>query len=163
MGALSIWHLIIMLVILGSPIAVIVLLVQRSRRAQTANFANVAPGGAGGPVLQVEPTAADGSAPKMTSTKYCSGCGSLIHLSASQCPKCGAPQAGAGGTHSRVAAILFALLLGGLGIHKFYLGRVGWGVLYLLFCWTFIPAVIALIEGIIYLTMTDQAFAAKYG
>jgi TM2 domain-containing membrane protein YozV len=40
---------------------------------------------------------------------------------------------------------------------------VGLGILYLLFCWTFIPSVIGLIEGIIYLTMTDQAFAAKYG
>ena len=99
----------------------------------------------------------------MTATKYCSGCGALIHRTAVQCPKCGAPQAGTGAKHSRIAAVLFALLLGGLGIHKFYLGRVGWGILYLLFCWTFIPALAALVEGIIYLTMTDEAFATKYG
>tara|TARA_R110000744_G_scaffold154552_2_gene269472 strand:- start:87152 stop:87268 length:117 start_codon:yes stop_codon:yes gene_type:complete len=37
------------------------------------------------------------------------------------------------------------------------------GVLYLLFCWTFIPALIAFIEFIIYLTMTDEAFAEKFG
>ncbi len=30
-------------------------------------------------------------------------------------------------------------------------------------CWTFIPAVIALIEGIVYLAMSDAKFAAKYG
>ncbi|MBI1801662.1 MAG: TM2 domain-containing protein [Chloroflexi bacterium] len=63
---------------------------------------------------------------------------------------------------NRVAAALFALFLGGLGIHKFYLGQVTQGVIYLLFCWTFIPAIIAFIEGIVYLTMTDEAFAAKY-
>ncbi len=62
-----------------------------------------------------------------------------------------------------MAAGLFALLLGGVGVHKFYLGRVGWGIVYLLFCWTFIPAVLGLIEGIIYITMSDQAFAQKYG
>ena len=64
---------------------------------------------------------------------------------------------------SRLAAGLFAIFLDGIGVHKFYLGKVGLGILYLLFCWTFIPSVIGLIEGIIYLTMTDQAFAAKYG
>lgn len=52
---------------------------------------------------------------------------------------------------SRIAAALFALLLGGIGVHKFYLGQIGMGIVYLLFCWTFIPALIAFIEGIIYL------------
>jgi TM2 domain-containing membrane protein YozV len=52
---------------------------------------------------------------------------------------------------------------GGLGIHKFYLGRIGQGIIYLLFCWTFIPMLIGLIEGIVYLTMTDDKFNAKYG
>lgn len=43
--------------------------------------------------------------------------------------------------------VLLALFLGGLGIHKFYLGQSGWGVLYLLFFWTFIPSIIALVEA----------------
>ena len=64
---------------------------------------------------------------------------------------------------SRVAAALFAFFLGGLGIHKFYLGRTGEGVIYLIFFWTFIPAIVAFIEGIIYLTMGDDEFAQKYG
>jgi TM2 domain-containing membrane protein YozV len=64
---------------------------------------------------------------------------------------------------TKVAAGLFAIFLGGIGMHKFYLGQVGQGIVYLLFCWTFIPSVIGLIEGIIYLTMSDQAFAEKYG
>lgn len=67
------------------------------------------------------------------------------------------------GHKSRVAAILLAFFLGGFGVHKFYLGRVGQGILYLLFCWTFIPAIVAFIEFIIYLTMSDEAFAHKYG
>ena len=79
------------------------------------------------------------------------------------CPQCGAPQADVGGKKSRIAAALFALFLGGIGVHKFYLGRVGWGILYLLFCWTFIPSIVAFIEFIIYLTMSDAAFAKKYG
>jgi TM2 domain-containing membrane protein YozV len=103
--------------------------------------------------------------------KFCRNCGAVISAQAEICPRCGvrqmAPPGAFGSTTSsgrnRVAAGLFALLLGGLGIHKFYLGRVGQGILYILFCWTFIPAVIGFIEGIIYLTMTDESFAAKYG
>jgi TM2 domain-containing membrane protein YozV len=55
------------------------------------------------------------------------------------------------------------LLLGGFGINKFYLGRIGQGILYLIFCWTFIPTLVGFVEGIIYLTMSDQVFEARYG
>ncbi|EFL92339.1 TM2 domain-containing hypothetical protein [Candidatus Regiella insecticola LSR1] len=37
---------------------------------------------------------------------------------------------------------------GGIGAHKFYLGKIGQGFLYLLFFWTLIPAIIAFIEFI---------------
>ncbi len=109
--------------------------------------------------------ASTGAAPGLTDSKYCSGCGKPLHKSAPQCPHCGAPQADVvqAGSKSRVIAIVLALLLGGIGGHKFYLGRVGWGVLYFLFCWTFIPALAAFVEAIIYITMSDQAFAKKYG
>lgn len=50
---------------------------------------------------------------------------------------------------SKIAYILLALFLGGLGIHKFYAGKAGMGILYLLFCWTFIPGFIAFIEAIV--------------
>lgn len=43
-------------------------------------------------------------------------------------------------------AILLAVFLGGFGAHHFYLGRVGLGVLYLCFCWTLIPSIVALVE-----------------
>lgn len=63
----------------------------------------------------------------------------------------------------KMVAILLALFLGGLGVHKFYLGRPGWGLIYLLFCWTFIPAVVAFIEGIYYILISDTNFHLKYG
>lgn len=79
----------------------------------------------------------------------------------------GAGQSAAGAIgasgRSRIAAAVFALLLGGLGIHKFYLGQTTQGVLYLIFFWTFIPAVIGFVEGIVLLSMSDAAFQEKYG
>ncbi|MCY4275082.1 MAG: TM2 domain-containing protein [Gammaproteobacteria bacterium] len=42
--------------------------------------------------------------------------------------------------------VLLALFLGGFGAHHFYMGNTGVGIVYLLFFWTFIPAVIALVE-----------------
>ena len=46
---------------------------------------------------------------------------------------------------SRILAAVLAIFLGGLGIHKFYMGKIGWGVVYLLFCWTGVPAIVALV------------------
>lgn len=63
---------------------------------------------------------------------------------------------------SRSTAILLALFLGGFGIHKFYLGQPGLGILYLLFCWTFIPGLVALIEVVMLLFTSDQAFNERY-
>jgi len=96
--------------------------------------------------------------------KYCSNCGAQIDANAEICPKCGVRQPGMNPPRrNRIVAAIFALLLGGLGIHKFYLGKVGWGIVYILFCWTFIPGIVGFVEGIIYLTMSDEEFAAKYG
>ncbi|MBU2461998.1 NINE protein [bacterium] len=102
----------------------------------------------------------------------CWECGKQISDQAATCPNCGAPLTGRHppaipvvitAPKSRSAAVLLAMLLGGLGIHKFYLNRPGWGVIYLLFCWTFIPAIIGFFEGIGYLDMSDQDFKQKYG
>jgi TM2 domain-containing membrane protein YozV len=105
------------------------------------------------------------SEPAMTATKYCSGCGVAIHKEAQACPKCGFPQRDIATKErkSRGLAVVLALLLGGIGIHKFYLGRIGWGVVYLLFCWTFVPSVIALIEALVYAFMGEHSFHEKYG
>nr|WP_231617942.1 NINE protein [Pseudoalteromonas sp. WY3] len=58
---------------------------------------------------------------------------------------------------------MLAVFLGGFGVHKFYLGQIGLGFIYLLFFWTAIPAIIAFVEFIILLTMSDEAFNNKYG
>jgi TM2 domain-containing membrane protein YozV len=63
---------------------------------------------------------------------------------------------------SKTTAGILGILVGGFGIHKFYLGKIGLGIVYLLFCWTGIPSLIGLIEGILYLTKTDEEFQRKY-
>lgn len=103
--------------------------------------------------------------------KYCSGCAKPVHKTAASCPYCGArllapsssPLAGPSGARSRTLAIVLAVFLGGLGAHKFYLGQMMWGVIYLVFCWTFIPAIVGLVEGILYAGMSDEKFAEQYG
>lgn len=63
---------------------------------------------------------------------------------------------------SKVVAGVLALFLGGFGAHKFYLGKTGLGILYLCFCWTYIPALVSFVEGIIYLCSSDENFSRKY-
>ena len=62
---------------------------------------------------------------------------------------------------SKIAAGILGILLGSIGVHKFYMGKAGLGVVYILFCWTGIPGIIGLIEGIIYLTSSDHVFQIK--
>lgn len=62
---------------------------------------------------------------------------------------------------SKVTAGVLALVLGGFGVHKFYLGKIGMGILYLVFCWTYIPALVSFVEGIIYLCSSDENFSRK--
>ncbi len=50
------------------------------------------------------------------------------------------------GSKNELVAVLLALFLGGLGIHRFYMGQTGAAVLYLIFSWTGIPAIIGFIE-----------------
>lgn len=65
-------------------------------------------------------------------------------------------------TKSKTAAGLLAVLLGGIGIQKFYLGKWVQGIVYILFFWTYIPAILGVIEGIRYLVLSDNDFAQKY-
>lgn len=100
---------------------------------------------------------------KSNDEKFCSSCGAVIKEKAEICPKCGVRQHYATNKgKSRIAAALLAFFLGGIGVHKFYLGQIGLGFLYLIFCWTFIPSIIAFIEFIILLCMSDETFDEKY-
>jgi TM2 domain-containing membrane protein YozV len=117
---------------------------------------------------------------------FCRECGAGVNRRAIMCPKCGAPvgaeilppvatgstvpfvvDTGAtrrrsGDAKSKTTAALLALLIGGLGAHHFYLGNAVLGIVYILLCWTLIPALISFIEAIVFLTMSDDAFDAKY-
>jgi TM2 domain-containing membrane protein YozV len=62
----------------------------------------------------------------------------------------------------KTVAALLALFIGWAGIHKFYLGESGAGIIYLLFFWTGIPAFIGFVECILLLTMSEKSFNAKY-
>lgn len=77
---------------------------------------------------------------------FCRGCGSEIHESAIACPSCGAPQQNSKAEHKSDKTILPAFLLcfflGVFGIHRFYVGKVGTGILQLItfggfFIWAF--------------------------
>jgi TM2 domain-containing membrane protein YozV len=66
----------------------------------------------------------------------------------------------------RYVAAILAFLVGALGIHRFYLGRVGSGIVMLLLTCTvigmFLSVPWALIDMIRYLVMSDGEFAARY-
>lgn len=97
--------------------------------------------------------------------KYCASCGELIARQAEICPECGVRQPEPGGESSssnQVAAGVLALLLGGLGVHKFYQGNVKLGVLYLCFSWTLIPALLGLVEGILILVADEDEYERKF-
>ena len=95
-------------------------------------------------------------------TVSCPNCGQAVDPNAVICLNCGAkiPVYIPGGK-SRVAAGILGIFLGGFGVHKFYMGKIGMGILYLLFCWTFIPGLIGFVEGIIYLCEDDAKFASR--
>ena len=96
--------------------------------------------------------------------KFCESCGKIVKVAAEVCPSCGVRQKITQGKENKnkTTAGLLALFLGGVGVHKFYLGQSGMGVLYLLFCWTLIPGVVAFIEAIVLFTMDEEKFNSKY-
>ena len=119
----------------------------------------------------------------------CPDCGRAVSDLAYECPGCGrpmderrelAPLTGSGralsATHggsgrslttshsdkNKGTATILALLLGGLGIHRFYLGRPVSGLFYFLFCWTFIPLIIGWVEFARLVFMDENEFHNRY-
>jgi TM2 domain-containing membrane protein YozV len=67
---------------------------------------------------------------------------------------------------NKYVAALLAFFLGPLGIHRFYLGRTGSGILMLIMSITVVGLIVtapwALIDMVRYLIMSDEEFAARY-
>mgnify|MGYP001194804765 FL=1 len=96
---------------------------------------------------------------------YCSSCGSVINKSADFCSSCGVKIGSAPvlavdteefSEKSRVVAGVLGIVLGGIGVHRFYLGSVGIGILQIILTiitfgiagiWGFIEGVIILAGG----------------
>ena len=111
--------------------------------------------------------------PPLVERKFCYNCGAATQPNQILCVKCGVSLAKSGmgiGSKNRIVAGVLGILLGWLGIHKFYLGYTKQGVIMLLVSiltsWTWIGPVIigtiGLIEGIIYLVKSDEGFYATY-
>lgn len=62
---------------------------------------------------------------------------------------------------NRIIAGILAIFLGSFGIHKFYMGNTFAGIIYLLFCWTSIPGILGIIEGIVILLEDDDRYEAR--
>jgi TM2 domain-containing membrane protein YozV len=63
--------------------------------------------------------------PPTAGNLHCQNCGSETNSNAEMCTKCGVRLVGGsaiGGAKSKMAAGLLAIFLGGIGIHRFYLG-----------------------------------------
>ena len=62
----------------------------------------------------------------------------------------------------KTTAGLLAIFLGGLGVHRFYLGQTGLGFFHLIFCWFPVSWLVGFISGLVILTMDDDKFNLKY-
>ena len=63
----------------------------------------------------------------------------------------------------RKTALFLAIFLGWAGIHRFYLGQIGWGLVYLILFYLFAPlsVIISWIDAIRYLIMSDDEFVLR--
>lgn len=114
--------------------------------------------------------------PPRLENKYCYNCGSRTDPNQTMCVKCGFYQSStsvlADLKHKKLAAGLLGIFLGGLGIHKFYLGYNKQGIIMLLIALIgglftmgvamLVVGAVGFIEGIIYLTKSDQEFEQTY-
>ena len=122
----------------------------------------------------------------MPNQNYCPNCGAPLEEGSNVCPHCGSivgpepaqnqyqqPQYQQQPVYqnfgyqplpakSKIAAGLLHLLIGGIGVGNFYMGKIGLGIVDILFCWTGIPAIVNFIRGIIILCSSDESFCQKY-
>jgi len=121
--------------------------------------------------------------PPRVGIAFCGNCGSSTMPQAVMCVRCGLSLSGRGPAgqslatatpmgmmavplqntpvFDKTALCLLCFLLGGIGAHKFYTRNWGWGIVYLVTAWTFIPALVALVELIRYLTLSPSDVQMK--
>ena len=63
---------------------------------------------------------------------------------------------------NKIVAAVLALLLGGYGVHRFYLRKSTSGLLYLLFAWSGISGIIGIIEALRFFLMKQTKFDELY-
>jgi TM2 domain-containing membrane protein YozV len=120
-------------------------------------------------------------------TRYCTKCGATNDETAQYCVACQAPLAPTGGyqpmqavnqgqmvdwkamgADKKLVAGICGLVLGAFGVHKFILGYTTEGVIMLVITviscgvLSIVPAVIGIVEGIMYLTKSDEEFVRTY-
>lgn len=108
-------------------------------------------------------------APNDGSNMVCMTCGATLHAYGG--PMQQVPGAKIPGSEKKLLAGILGIILGGLGVHKFILGYTNEGIIMvaiyivgLFLCG--LPAlaisIIGIVEGIIYLTKTDEEFVQTY-
>jgi|ERR1041385_502346 len=118
-------------------------------------------------------------------SRYCTKCGAVNSDTAQNCASCGASLAPASGyqpmqsvnpgppsttdwkalgADKKMVAGICGILLGGFGVHKFLLGYTTEGIIQLVITLVTCGAgsIIGIIEGIIYLTKSDEDFVRTY-
>jgi TM2 domain-containing membrane protein YozV len=119
-------------------------------------------------------------------TRYCSKCGAVNDEAAQYCASCQAPlspvsgyqpmqsvnQGAHGamvdwkslGADKKIVAGICGILVGGFGVHKFILGYTTEGIIQIVitFLTCGIGSIVGLVEGIIYLTKSDEEFVRTY-
>ena len=116
-------------------------------------------------------------------TRYCTKCGATNDEAAQYCNNCQAPLAPVAGyqpmqsvnpgvmtnwqslgADKKIVAGICGILLGGFGVHKFILGYTTEGIIQIVitFFTCGLGSVVGLVEGIIYLTKTDEEFVRTY-
>lgn len=100
---------------------------------------------------------------------FCPKCGTKVPETTKFCPVCGERILSAAGRleanrKDKTVAGLLAIFLGGLGIQYFYIGKTTAGILTIIIsmCSCYLWGVLMFIQGILMLTMSDDAFNEKY-
>jgi len=115
---------------------------------------------------------------------YCVNCGKELESGAKFCTNCGHPaiinqvqntpqqtvvyvQAPQQDIYvherkSKGLALTLCFFLGWMGAHEFYLRKYFWGSLYLIFCWTFIPLLLSIVDFILIFLTPKKIFHKMY-